>query len=286
MSEMYVHPEVVTRQQCSIYGFDTSKVRDQRVLRYLVEVAERQSHRFKDIFPWRNDIINGRYLVYVALSFSHLKAHPSATASLASAELEAHVSATPIPVSQLTLGFLRANPPIICGWMNCMELDTHMFISDITTRTPFRKSYGGMGYAMFSVLLKMAMQKNKEYICLYPLSEGAAAVYAKWGFVDLGFDNKMYFKLRRLPTKEEVVHVYENERGKEIFDKLMGLIGAEERKIMAKRMGPDFFDQLEVLYEEVVNERSRSSDRSRKSSSGSIRTPVVKQMAQILPEFL
>lgn len=276
---MYVYPDVVTRQQCSIYRFDTTKIRDLQILIILQDIAQEQSHRFKDIYPWRSDLINRPYIVYVALSFLHLSENKNSPASLPSVKLNVNIQ-EPIPANKLTSSFLRDNTPIICGWMNSMQLPNNIYLSDITTRTPFRKSYAGIGYAMFNVLLEYSKKTNKNYIELYALSDSVAEIYRKWGFINIDATKKMYYRINSLPEPDKPTAIDDNVRGKDIFKKLIDVSSPKISKKMKQYQNQDFYEQLEVLYDEFASTSSRST------STSSVNMRIIHKLSKIIPDIL
>lgn len=246
---MYIYSGTVSRQHCTIYRFSCSNSKDVRLLEYLQEYAKSKEDRFKEIFPWRQGC-NPELVCFIALSF------PAFSGQLASQSSDNLPMDSPPMVKRISLTLLRRFPPNICGWMNVLVGRDYLYVTKVSTRSPLRPSYGGVGKALFMKLFEYGRELKKDYIELYPVNPMVGAIYQKWGFISLEDVEKkqLYYLLNPNARPQPSVPIELSEQRLSIYHYLLLKLSEKESRFLEKKYEMDkenVLNTIEFLFEEV-----------------------------------
>jgi len=249
---MYIYSGTVSRQHCTIYRFSCSNPKDLKLLEYLQQYAQTKEEQFKEIFPWKQTC-NPELVCFIALSFplEH---------SVSSDKLS--IEAPPV-VNRLSINLLRRMPPNICGWMNVIVGRDYLYVTKVTTRTPLRPSYGGIGKALFMRMIDYGRELKKDYIELYPATPQVAAIYQKWGFIPLEeIDKKnLYYLLNPNARPTPPAKIELSDHRESMYNYLLLKLPEKDSRFLEKKYELDkenVLNTIEFLFEEAYPEYSSS----------------------------
>lgn len=250
---MFVYPETVSRQGCSIYRLSCSNKKDLAILKYLQDYAKTKEGRFKEIFPWKQNCTPD-LVCFIALSFKHLPTGVSQ--SLSSDKLETY---PPIVIKRLSVRFLKRFPPNICGWMNVLIGGDYLYVTKVSTRSPLRPSYGGIGKHLFTRMIEYGRELDKDYIELFPYNDSVRAIYLKWGFVHLEEVDKsnLYYLLKAGVHPRPPIRMELSDRRLTFYAFILGQLSGKERGVLEKMYAKDkerVLNTIEFLFEEMYPE--------------------------------
>jgi hypothetical protein len=254
-----------------IYRFSCSDPKDMKILEYLRTLATEKQSKFKEIFPWVQSCQgNPEMVCFIALSFLHHSTELLASSSVSSNKLYPMESVSFPIVKRLSKTFLQRYPPNICGWLNALVGVDYLYITKVTTRTPLRPSYGGIGKALFMKVFEYGREIQKDYVELFPANEHVAMIYQKWGFIHLEEVDKknLYYLLNpnARPTPPALIDM--SDRNELYYTHLLRYLPKDESKELEEHYKKNMervLHTIEFLFEEA-NEQLKSTGSSMASS--------------------
>lgn len=99
----------------------------------------------------------------------------------------------------------RSPAGIICGWLRASLVEEkgmkYIYLAEISTRRIKDEFYGGVGQRLHAALVADARAQGADFIYLYPLNDTVAAIYSKWGYVQMRPEIvNMFFILESPPS--------------------------------------------------------------------------------------
>lgn len=152
-------------EKCQIVRYNCPE--DLATIKALSEEADVQQAGFSEVFPWKDACLAG--------------------------EQQYHYVA-------------RDTSGIVCGWLKAKlrtyNNQTHIYLSQISTRRIRNSLYGGVGQRLHKALLADAVTLGAKFIYLYPLSDAVSTLYLSWGYVKVRPELKyLFYILRAQPSK-------------------------------------------------------------------------------------